>query len=1698
MRSFSKGLKGTPLGYLLLASTFFLYAPDTHVYGQAKFTKSAFTLSGYTTFANSNIDFVDFNNDGRLDLFKINGNTVQFFINKPGTTLTFQKEPYQITTTGLIWAKPIDYNFDGLTDVAIYNGSLTIYLTELEGVSYINTPISITTASASGKVIFQDINNDTQIDILQLNEGAFNVYTNVGNNVFELGYSYSFENYLAQYLTNFRIINYNNDIHYDVAMGPYIFTNFGNSIFSFTHSFYRDNEYLGGGFISVENSLFTDINFDNRIDSYVNFSLIGSSLCGEQNFYSNANSLLQYLNGSNGIFDLVKKSDSYDCNLSVETKLIGSADFDGDSKADLLSTLLSYYRDEYDGSVSNVTNQIPFGLTSVMNEVSNVNDVFFSILDINKDGRIDLAYIYNGKLTFLLNVMGTTPATVPAPSGLVSAIADTEVKTSWTAPANCIGCTYDIYLRKGIDTVYLSNVGNVQSPSNGNWNESNLGSTTNWLFKNLENGVYNWSVRVNYQSKKLSAFATENSFTINRPGNGNELAFNSIIDFDGAVAEDNSVWLALQKSNGATFSKYTYSEVSSSFVKVSQDAFRLNAKKSKVTSLTSNNVLLKSYLKGDSLFLLRDKAIVMKHKLLYPLMEIEYAITHSSTNNQYLIAIVYTNGAQLHLQKVNVTSGFQLVAASSKLITSTYDSDASRRFSLRFSHNVSTKNYFLLVTDVEKALYIDDYQVHNTEGTFLFSFNSNLQEISTFSDKLPNLGGYDSFLEFDSYNNKIVSLNRNVNLVIAGVYGYEYPTYEISIGNTQLTYISNGVPNTGARLPYLARLSKRNEYAAFWLNQDNSTLFYNYLDPQSLLRQIPNDQIVETISSKKYKILSNSSASSLLLGWIKGTEFNLKRLDLFKNPPPELLSMNVPKVGNAYRAYAGDLVKITGKNFGKTTLTNTVKFGTIQATVVQGLSNGNEITVTVPPGLSRAPVPVTVAFDDQQGESTFLFENLTLPIVTSIDKTVGEVGDIVTVNGDKFSTDASQIAVRFGAVGVAQNEILSLTSTQIKVKVPELAQRGSNQSVSVVIQDQVVSAPQLFRIIIPPVIEAVETETDFISCKQVVIRGKNFGTNANALQVKFGDIVVPSSSITATDVAILVNVPLGAEKDIKISVKLDDREALSETISAKLGSYIEPGSNQHPHNFNLTARKDDKIDLRIKILNECSVQEVKFWTKGISEPDLNWKNEVLTTLDANRIDHVILEDAMTDPIGLAAYYEILDKSSKLVRSDTFFIHKNYAELDSTNNVPALNFGGDVSAYNIISVPYQLTPNNIPSVFKDLVNKFGSDSSKWRLFHYLNTATQDKYIEYTRGLDKIEPGKGYWMIVRYPQEIFIEGAQAVDLSNGPFEITLEPGWNQIGNPYNFAISWTDVLTYNNNPADLESLKVVTNGALQNGTTLPRFRGGFVKYNGTAPLVLKIPYTRNNSLSGGRFAATNRSSDFNDKQWYVPFTLASSTVSNETVGVGMHPQATEGFDALDETRLPKFFNQLDIAFKDNLASSIVPTGDQYTWTFEVHNATNDKNLTLTWPTDFGDNDRELYLYDVNQERIVDMRVERVYSFSYPTSKTFKLVYGNRSYVEENLVPERDLLGDAYPNPFSTATVLPFTVTNDNTHVKLIIYNLLGQEVTTLLDQNLSAGFYEIPWNGTDSSGSSISSGTFIYQLQSTDKHHSKTQSRKLILN
>ena len=79
-----------------------------------------------------------------------------------------------------------------------------------------------------------------------------------------------------------------------------------------------------------------------------------------------------------------------------------------------------------------------------------------------------------------------------------------------------------------------------------------------------------------------------------------------------------------------------------------------------------------------------------------------------------------------------------------------------------------------------------------------------------------------------------------------------------------------------------------------------------------------------------------------------------------------------------------------------------------------------------------------------------------------------------------------------------------------------------------------------------------------------------------------------------------------------------------------------------------------------------------------------------------------------------------------------------------------------------------------------------------------------------------------------------------------------------------------------------------------------------------------------------------------------------------------------------------------------------------------------------------------------------------------------------------PKAFALGANYPNPFDTATTLPYTLAAAS-EVQLIIYNSAGQMVRHLVDDQQQAGAYEVVWRGTDESGQTVATGVYLYQLQ-----------------
>jgi hypothetical protein len=83
----------------------------------------------------------------------------------------------------------------------------------------------------------------------------------------------------------------------------------------------------------------------------------------------------------------------------------------------------------------------------------------------------------------------------------------------------------------------------------------------------------------------------------------------------------------------------------------------------------------------------------------------------------------------------------------------------------------------------------------------------------------------------------------------------------------------------------------------------------------------------------------------------------------------------------------------------------------------------------------------------------------------------------------------------------------------------------------------------------------------------------------------------------------------------------------------------------------------------------------------------------------------------------------------------------------------------------------------------------------------------------------------------------------------------------------------------------------------------------------------------------------------------------------------------------------------------------------------------------------------------------------------------------------LPAAPSLSQNYPNPFNPATRINYALHKD-CHVRLAVYNILGQRVIMLVDEHQAAGYRTVLWDGKNQYGNQVASGIYFYQLQAGD--------------
>ena len=92
----------------------------------------------------------------------------------------------------------------------------------------------------------------------------------------------------------------------------------------------------------------------------------------------------------------------------------------------------------------------------------------------------------------------------------------------------------------------------------------------------------------------------------------------------------------------------------------------------------------------------------------------------------------------------------------------------------------------------------------------------------------------------------------------------------------------------------------------------------------------------------------------------------------------------------------------------------------------------------------------------------------------------------------------------------------------------------------------------------------------------------------------------------------------------------------------------------------------------------------------------------------------------------------------------------------------------------------------------------------------------------------------------------------------------------------------------------------------------------------------------------------------------------------------------------------------------------------------------------------------------------------------------------------MPEEFVLYPPYPNPFNPMTILSYDLPED-AFVSITIYDMLGRQVKTLINDQQTAGYRSTQWNAANNAGSPVSAGIYLYMIQAGDF----SQTKKMVL-
>lgn len=465
--------------------------------------------------------------------------------------------------------------------------------------------------------------------------------------------------------------------------------------------------------------------------------------------------------------------------------------------------------------------------------------------------------------------------------------------------------------------------------------------------------------------------------------------------------------------------------------------------------------------------------------------------------------------------------------------------------------------------------------------------------------------------------------------------------------------------------------------------------------------------------------------------------------------------------------------------------------------------------------------------------------------------------------------------------------------------------------------------------------------------------------------------------------------------------------------------------------------------------------------------------------------------------GVEYYFEIEDGTTtvRLPGADSVYIFRT--QLTGVQIVATSS-----QQYQMIGFPFTPSPASVSAIFDEVTDK--SDAG-WR-FGRFNPAT-GRYDEFP-ALSTVARNNGYWLITKEGVVIQADGLSSVPdnlQGNNRFaRITLQQGWNQVACPFAFEVAVSAVqFDVGVEPAFHEFVR--TSGSYRTVSTLRPFQGYWIFNGGANNATIVIPYRQ----AGTSSVADTNTGVGTPESWSVSLTARSGDRADMDNRAGILREATDRYDKLDRSEPPVIGRFVSLSFESTrdghsheLTHSFhAPSGDGDIYRFDVMIRSNtgapvviDADLSRL-PPGYG-----AVLADRHNSRRYDLAMSPQHSLPPVPDGTvarYTLMVGTSEQLAgesetDTPIPDKFTLAQNYPNPFNAGTVISY-ILSDDADVTLTVFDVLGREVITLVNDRLEPGSYHTQWDGRDANGRAMASGMYFYRLSAGGR----TDVRKMLL-